>query len=196
MQHDHVLKVKFWPIDPIPRGVCGQIICYHVAAFVILFNLICNMTVFWKSQILTYWSHLQGDGEGGSAGKIFATMLLHLWFSLIWYATWPCSEKVKFWLIDPISRGVGGWGGGSAGKIFATMLLHLWFSLIWYATWPCSEKVKFWPYDPISRGWGHGEGGVGGQNICYHVASFVILFNLICNMTMFWKLNFDLLTPS
>ena len=28
------------------RGVCGQNICYHVAAFVILFNLICNMTMF------------------------------------------------------------------------------------------------------------------------------------------------------
>ena len=35
-----------------------------------------------------------------------------------------------------------------------------------------------------------------GKNICYHVAAYVISFNLICNsMTMFLKKsNFDLLT--
>ena len=39
--------MKFRPIDPIPRvgggggwGFCGQNICYHVAAFVILFNFV------------------------------------------------------------------------------------------------------------------------------------------------------------
>ena len=34
-------------------------------------------------------------------------------------------------------------------------------------------------------GGGGGGGGVCGQNIFYHVAALVILFNLICNMTMF-----------
>ena len=49
--------------------------------FVIPFNLICNMTMFCKSWLLTYWPHPQGqEGGGGSAGKIFATMLLHSWF--------------------------------------------------------------------------------------------------------------------
>ena len=43
---------------------------------------------------------LGGLGRG-SLGKIFATLLLHLWFSLIWYATWPCSDKVEFWPFDP-----------------------------------------------------------------------------------------------
>ena len=33
--------------------------------------------------------------------------------------------------------------------------------------------------------------GVCGQNICYHVAAFVIPPNLICNK----KLKFDILTP-
>ena len=34
----------------------------------------------------------------GSSGKIFSTMLLHLWFPLYyWYSTWTCSEKVEFW---------------------------------------------------------------------------------------------------
>ena len=31
---------------------------------------------------------------------------------------------------------------------------------------------------------------VFGQNICYHVAAFGILFKLICNMTMFRKAEF------
>ena len=54
-----------------------------------------------------------------------------------------------------------------------------------------------------SQGSGGGGGGGGwgwggcGQNICYYVASFGILFNLISNMAMFLKkLNFVLLTPT
>ena len=70
MQHDHVLeKLNFDLLTSFSRNVCvfgggggaGKIfatmlgvrgcrqnICYHVAAFVILFNLICicNMTLF------------------------------------------------------------------------------------------------------------------------------------------------------
>ena len=42
-----------------------------------------------------------GGGGGGSAGKIFPIMLLHVWFLLIWYATWPYSEEVEFWALDP-----------------------------------------------------------------------------------------------
>ena len=81
-------------------------------------------------------------------------------FFIIWYATWPCSEKkLNFDLLTP-TTGSGGWvesvGRGSAGKIFATMVLCSWFSLIWYATWPCSGKVEVWPFDPNHRvrGWG------------------------------------------
>ena len=89
-----------------------------------------------------------GGGGGGSVGKIYATiitMLLHSWLSLIWYATWPCSEKVEFRPIDPIPR----WVGVSVRKIFAIMLLQAWFSLICNMT--CSEKVEFWPFDPIPK---------------------------------------------
>ena len=50
MQHDHVLKIL--PTDPILSvggggggGLCEQNIYYQVAAFVIIFNLICNMTM-------------------------------------------------------------------------------------------------------------------------------------------------------
>ena len=59
----------------------------------------------------------------------------------------------------------------------------------------CLRQVLLYrdiPY-PKSKGWGGGggEGGGGGgkgiceQSICYHVAAFMILFNVICNMTMF-----------
>ena len=98
---------------------------------------------------------------------------------------------LKSWIMTYWSHSQG--GGGSVCKIFATMLLHSWFSLIWYASWPYSETVAFWPTDPIPRDgvWSVCRGSAGN-----HVSPFVILFNLICNMTMFWKkLNFDLLTP-
>ena len=116
----------------------------------LIFVLFLTMTMFYKSRIYTVWFHLQGRGGGmGSEGMIFATMLLHTWFHLIWYATWPC-EKVEFWPFDPplLSTGGGGGWGKSVGKIFATMLLHSLFHLIWYATWPCSEKTGFWSFAP------------------------------------------------
>ena len=41
-------SLTFWP-HPLGRGcVCWQNICYHVAARVVSFNLICNMTTFRK----------------------------------------------------------------------------------------------------------------------------------------------------
>ena len=81
-------KINFDMFHIYCTSVCS---CCHVAAFRI--PLMCSMTMFWKSWILTFW------GERGAAGKIFATMLLHLRFPLIWYATWSCSAKVKFDLL-------------------------------------------------------------------------------------------------
>ena len=54
MQHDYSEKDMVWPLNQhLGQGcVCGQNICYHVAASVVSFNLICNMTIFWKSLIL------------------------------------------------------------------------------------------------------------------------------------------------
>ena len=46
---------------------------------------------------------------------------------------------------------------------------------------PVLIKLNF---DPTPRVRDEGGGG-HGQNICYHVAAFVIPFNLICTMTMF-----------
>ena len=70
MQHDHVLKkLKFdlLTLSPRGRGVGGGLreenICYHVAAYLIPFNLICNMT-FWKRWKLTFWPYPLGKGMG------------------------------------------------------------------------------------------------------------------------------------
>ena len=142
-------KNLFWPTDSIPRvgSVCRQNICYHVSVFVILFNLICNLTMSWKSKILTYWPRFQGRWWGRGV-EVFGEQLI-------------CYHAAAF------------------------------SDSLWYATWPCSKKVEFWPNDPIPR-----VGCVCEQNISYHVAAFVILFNLIYNMTVFWKMDFYLLTPS
>ena len=115
-------KVEFWSIEPTTRVrwgngevVCGQNICYHVAAFVIPFNLICNQTMFWKSWT---WPFERTPRLGGSgvSGKILATMWLYFWFHLIWYATWLCSEKLNFDLLThPLSS--QGWDTGLRSKI-------------------------------------------------------------------------------
>ena len=118
-------------------------------------------------------------GGLGLESKIFTTELLHLWFSfLIWYATWPCSEKVEF---DLLTQSPGGWGRGSAAKIFVTVLLHFVIPFIWYAT-----MTMFWKrlnFDLLIPSPGSWEGGCS-QNIRDHVDAFLTPINLICNMTM------------
>ena len=55
-------SLTFWP-HPLGRGcVCGQNICYRVAASVGSFNLICNMTTFRKRYSWTFWPHPLGWG--------------------------------------------------------------------------------------------------------------------------------------
>ena len=125
-----------------------------------------------------------GGGGSWSASKIFTTMLVHSWFSLIWYVTWLCSEKFELWPTDPIHRT----GRGVRGVCAKTICYHVGAFLILFNL-ICNMTIfltsEFWPTDPIHRV--GGVGGVCGQNICYHVAAFVILINLICNMTVFWK---------
>ena len=74
MQHKHVLrKLNFYLLTPSPGsggvggvgggGSLGQNICYHVAAFVILFNLICSMTVFEKVEFGPF-DHIPKSSQG------------------------------------------------------------------------------------------------------------------------------------
>ena len=90
MQHNRVLKkLNFDPLTPSPGswGGGGGLrtkylnICYHVAAFVILFDHVLKKLNF--------------DPLTPSLCCCIS------WFPLIWYATLPCSEKVKFSPTDP-----------------------------------------------------------------------------------------------
>ena len=57
-----IYSLTLWPL-PLGQGsVCWQNICYHDAASVISFNLICNMTTFRKIYSLTFWPHPLGGG--------------------------------------------------------------------------------------------------------------------------------------
>ena len=86
-------SLNFWP-HPLGRGcVCGQNIYYHIVASVVSFNLICNMTTFRKRYSLAWPFDPTPWVEGVSVSKIFAIMLLPASSALIWYATWPYSEK-------------------------------------------------------------------------------------------------------
>ena len=79
-------KVEFWPFDPRVRGwgwagLRRQNICYHVAAFTFPFNVICNMIMFRKSWILTFWppplSPPRGSGTGlRSKSRLICFLLL------------------------------------------------------------------------------------------------------------------------
>ena len=103
----------------------------------------------------------------------------------IWYATWHCSEKVTFDLLTPRVRGMG-----SVGKKIATMLLNFVVPLIWYATWYYSEKVELRPFDPNPRVRGWGSAGKIFSTMLLH--SWVIPFNFIWCMALFWKKNWIL----
>ena len=79
MQHDNVLKkFNFNLLTPGPRGGLQGKYLLQMAAFVIPFKLICNMTVFEKVNfdILTPPPG-SGGGRRGSAGKICATTFPH-----------------------------------------------------------------------------------------------------------------------
>ena len=146
-----------------------------------------------SSNNVSFW-HFEPNPEvrrgGGLQAKyllqIFATMILHSWFPLIWYVIWHCSEKDEFWPIDPIFRVVQ--EGRSADKWFDTMLLHSWFPFIWYALKRVLITLNFDLLNPTQgSGVGRSAGKIFATSICYPVAAFLILFNLICNMTTCWK---------
>ena len=135
------------------------------------FNLICNMTMIWKSWILTFWPYPQGRGVGGPFNLICnMTMIWKSWISTFW----P----------HPQGRGqVKVWGLNICYHIAAFVIP---FNLISNMTifWQ-SWILTFWP--PGSGWW-----GVCRQNNCYHVAAHVIwyVFDHVLK-----TLNFDLLTP-
>ena len=107
-------------------------------------------------------------------------MLLHWWFRLIWYTTWPRFEKVEFWPSDPTPLSAEGVRVCGQNVCYHVAALVVPFNLIYNMFWK-KWIMTLWPHSQV------GEGRDCRQNVCFHVASYLILFNLICNMTMFWK---------
>ena len=137
-------------------------ICYHVPAFVILFNLIWNMTMFWKR-----WIFVRGRGL---QVKIFASMLLHASFSLTWYTTWPCSERFEFW---PHPKGQGVVVKGVCRQnicyhaaAFVILLNFIWNMTMFWKKW----IFTFWPISP-----GLGRGGGCGWGLCRQIFATMLL---------------------
>ena len=82
-------KVQFWPLDHT-RGVYIQTTYYHVAACVIPLNLICNMTIFWKSWIMACVPPLSPP-MGGGGGRPRPSN-----YSPVWYVPlFACKVSVK-----------------------------------------------------------------------------------------------------
>ena len=85
--------------------ICGQIICYHVSAFVIPFNLICIMIIYFKLNfdLLTPTQRSAGGGGGVCRQNIwFHVAAFVILFNLICYMTiMTMTEKVEFDLLAP-----------------------------------------------------------------------------------------------
>ena len=156
------LILTFWPhpLGSWGRGrVCGQNICYHVAAFVIPFNLICNMTLFWKSKTLTFWP--LGSGTcvwGGVCGENICYHVCYIsWFQVIWYATWLRSEKVEFWPVNRIPR-VGG-----QGDLWTKYLVPCYCICDSNKFDVLKRMLTLWPHPLWSQG--RGGGGSSGKHL-------------------------------
>ena len=125
---------------------------------------------------LTFWPQHKSQGWGRSAGKIFATTLLHSWFPLIWHATWPCSYKVSFRPFDPNQSGV--WAVCRQHICYQCCCIHDSFLFDMQ-----HDITMFWKSWLLSWAWGESVGKIFPTMLLH----FVIPLNLICNMTMFWN---------
>ena len=98
MQNDY-FQTKMW-FDLLTHSlcwecVCGKTICYYVAARVVSFNLICNMTILWKSSVLA--SAPPPKSTPGALTQAFKLISCLLCFISI--ATLPACKKFrkKYW---------------------------------------------------------------------------------------------------
>ena len=89
------------------------------------------------------------------AGKLVATMLLHSWLYLIWYATWPCSETVECWPFDPTPPGSGvGYFGQNICYRFAAFVMSFY---LYYLIGNVSIFWKKLNFDLLTQPLGSGD---------------------------------------
>ena len=111
--------MTFWP-HPLGQGcVCGQNTCYHVAASIVSFNLICNMTIFWKSLILASAPPPKSTQRTQTLAfklksrlicfiSITALPACKIWAKNINNCLSDC--EIKIFDLWPLRRGQRGWG--------------------------------------------------------------------------------------
>ena len=154
------------------------------------------MTMFWKSRILTFWSHPLSPcrGSGTGLGSKITFDMFHIYYTSVCNCynidafTIPFDVQhyhvLKKFHFDLLMR-EGGCGRIISYHVAAFAIPFCLSITILWKSW----ILTFWP-----PGLGGREQGFA-YNICYYMAAFAIPFNLICNMTMFCKMEFDLLIP-
>ena len=85
------------------KGVCGQNICCHFAAFLfhMYHNLICNMTMFCKSWTLTFWPNpirLPRVSDPGLCSKITLDMFL-IYCTIVYMLNFSKNVLTTDWVI-------------------------------------------------------------------------------------------------
>ena len=125
-----------WP--ELCYGV-GMVLCKILEQYITLY------------QIWIWSANNEGGGGGGgvSTGKISATMLLYLWFHLIW---WPCSESwiLTFWP-HPLSLPRGSHPGLRSKIIFHIYCIYVCmqnFSKIYWQLIELLQNLNIWPLTP------------------------------------------------
>ena len=130
----------------------------HGALCSIPIYLICNMTTFKKK---IFWTFNSPQG--------LMVCVRTEYVPLIWYASWPCSEKMNFDLLTPIPKGRG--GGVYKQSICWGPHGRLAFSSSYFYVWAkCCNPRKI---NALINYW--------------HVAACAIPFNWICNIMKFRK---------
>ena len=151
-----IYSLTFCP-HPLGQGcVCGQNICYHVAASVVSFNLICNITTFRKIYSLTFWPHYLGQGcvcgqnicyHVAASFNLICNMTI-FWKSLILASAPPpkSTQQTRTQAFKLKSRLIS----IAALSAFKTTAKILTIALV-------IEKLKYLIFDPLGggqRGWG------------------------------------------
>ena len=157
--------------------------------FVIPFILICYITMFWK---IKFWPNdpiprVEAWGGGGLRAKYLLPCCCNLWFPLIWYATWPCPERVGFWPLtqSPYGRRRSWVCGLTICYHVATFRDSIWFNMQHDQVLKKCNSDLFTPSLGVMGG-----GGSAGNFFPTMLLHFMIPWNLICNMTMFYKNDF------
>ena len=156
MQHDHVLKKLNFDLLTRPGtsvcvwGSADKIFATMLLHFVIPFNLICNMTMFWKRWILTYCPIPRVLGEGVCGQNIFYHVAVFvILFNLI------CTVTI-FWKSWTLTYWPHPQGRDDSGQniFYHVVAFVIFFNLIYNVT-------MFWKSWPLTK-WLQSQGsGVG-----------------------------------